>query len=78
MSIPTYFVQECPTCGRLVQVRLAYLGRQVKCQHCCGEFTARDPSNKSSADDSTIIERADALLELLSARSRSRLQKTQA
>ena len=44
MSNGTYFVQECPTCGRRLHVRVEYLGRNVVCQHCRGRFVACDPS----------------------------------
>jgi hypothetical protein len=39
-----YFVQECPVCGRPLQVRVVHLGRRVTCQHCLGRFTASDPA----------------------------------
>ena len=45
MSNMTYFDQECPTCGRRLQIRIAYLGRRVACQHCQGEFEACDPES---------------------------------
>ena len=45
MASTMYFDQECPICGRLLQVRLAYLGRKVACQHCHGEFEACDPDS---------------------------------
>jgi hypothetical protein len=66
MSNPTYFVQECPTCGRRLQIRVEYLGRQVVCQHCQGQLTAADPTNLrchrvESAD--ALLRRADQLLE---------------
>lgn len=66
MSRSTYFVQECPTCGRGLQVRVEYLGRQVVCQHCHGRFEATDPTNSApSASNSGIdlLRRADELLE---------------
>ena len=34
MAGVTYFVQECPTCGRRLQVRVIYLGKRVACRHC--------------------------------------------
>jgi hypothetical protein len=66
MSNPTYFVQECPTCGRRLQIRVEYLGRRVVCQHCQGQLTAADPANPrcdcaESAD--ALLRRADELLE---------------
>jgi hypothetical protein len=75
MSRSTYFVQECPTCGRSLQVCVEYLGRQVVCQHCHGRFEASDPTNaappnsqssssQSGASQSGIdlLRRADELL----------------
>jgi hypothetical protein len=29
MSSSTYFVQECPICGRQLQIRVEYLGKRV-------------------------------------------------
>ena len=63
MSSSTYFVQECPTCGRRLHVRVAYLGKSVVCQHCRARFFACDPaSNRYSASDSAIMRRAEELL----------------
>ena len=65
MSMATYFVQECPTCGRRLQIRLKYLGRAVQCQHCEAEFQAFDaatiqaPVSDSSAE---LLARVDELL----------------
>jgi DNA-directed RNA polymerase subunit RPC12/RpoP len=60
-----YFVQECPTCGRSLQIRVEYLGRRLVCEHCRGRFIARDPASApvDAADD--LLRRADALLESL-------------
>ncbi|MCC9609080.1 response regulator [Blastopirellula sp. JC732] len=54
MSIVTYFIQQCPTCGRRLQVRINDLGRNVSCQHCHAEFTASDPSMSSSQPISAL------------------------
>jgi len=65
MSNGTFFVQECPTCGRRLNIRVLYLGRKVVCQHCRGQFTACDPANKRSPEaDSAeaIMQRAEELL----------------
>ncbi len=66
MPKSTYFVQECPTCGRSLHVRVEYLGRQVMCQHCHGRFEACDsalggPAPPESGID--LLARADKLLE---------------
>jgi hypothetical protein len=72
MSNPTYFIQECPTCGRRLQIRVVYLGRKVVCQHCQGQLTAADSVNCRSDDrehGSALLRRADELLESASLRS---------
>lgn len=71
MSNSVYYAQECPTCGRTLQVRVAYLGRQVVCQHCQAHFKAVDPASalEDPADvGSTLLQRADQLLETASRR----------
>jgi DNA-directed RNA polymerase subunit RPC12/RpoP len=65
MAAATYFVQECPTCGRNLQVRLEYLGKKVACQHCSARFLAIDPSsNLPSTSESgvSLLDRADELI----------------
>lgn len=66
MSNLTYFTQECPTCGRRLQIRVEYLGRRVVCQHCQGRLTAADSTNvrcDSRERGSAILRRANELLE---------------
>lgn len=65
MVAATYFVQQCPICGRNLQIRLEYLGRNVACQHCRGQFPAIDPAMRpaplwDSSDD--LLARAAELL----------------
>ncbi len=64
MSHVTYFIQQCPACGRTVHVRVEYLGRSVGCQHCGRKFVAYDPEGMGPPADSglDLLERADALL----------------
>ena len=65
MSQSTYFVQECPTCGRNLQVRVEYLGKRVTCRHCSAIFEASDGSLPGHSNDSSgisLLDRADALL----------------
>ena len=61
MSGATFFIRECPTCGRRLQVRVEYLGKLVKCQHCHGQFEAIDDAS-ISAQESAILSRVDELL----------------
>ena len=65
MSTTTYFLQECPTCGRSLRIRVEYLGQQVACQHCGAKFQASDTHGASSSTDtgSEILRRADKLLD---------------
>jgi hypothetical protein len=65
MPTPTYFFQECPTCGRSLQVLVEYLGHRVACRHCRAGFMACDPeSGIDPPDDSGLglLRRANALL----------------
>ncbi len=73
MSWITYFLQECPSCGRKLQIRVAHMGRNVACQHCQKTFLATDPANAPADDltESTLLQRADQLLESVSIRHKS-------
>jgi len=68
MASPLYYVQECPTCGRNLQVRVAYLGKNVLCQHCHGKFVACDPASGAPLPTESglaLLKRADELLEAM-------------
>ena len=70
MANSTYFVQECPTCGRNLQIRVEYLGKQVVCQHCDGGFEACDPTRSLYPPTESglgLLRRADELLSLAGA-----------
>ncbi|NIL96092.1 MAG: hypothetical protein GTO53_02220 [Planctomycetales bacterium] len=70
MSSPTYFMQECPTCHRNLRIRVQYLGRQVVCQHCKGEFEACDPASGVYPPEGSsihLLNRADELLDSVDA-----------
>lgn len=72
----TYYVQECPTCGRSLQIRVEYLGKRVACQHCAAKFEACDPSSVDyppMASGISLLARADELIEAVS-RSASSLE----
>jgi DNA-directed RNA polymerase subunit RPC12/RpoP len=66
MPNSTYFIQECPTCGRRLQIRVEYLGKRVRCQHCRGQFEAIDPASTRcdpAEQGNALLRRADELLE---------------
>ncbi len=71
MPNPTYFVQECPTCGRRLQIRVEYLGKKVVCQHCRGKLTAADPAMRLDCPEAidSLLRRADELLASADCRS---------
>ncbi|MEN6450390.1 MAG: hypothetical protein ABFC96_07865 [Thermoguttaceae bacterium] len=76
MSNPTYFVQECPTCGRRLQIRVEYLGRRVVCQHCQGPLIATDPAGARCdglGGGNLLLRRADELLATVAQRKRQLL-----
>jgi DNA-directed RNA polymerase subunit RPC12/RpoP len=66
MSNPIYFTQECPTCGRQLQIRVEYLGKTVQCQHCRGQLEANDSASARCdppEEGNSLLRRADELLE---------------
>lgn len=69
MPSVTYYVQECPTCGRSLQIRVEYLGKRVACQHCAARFEASDPSSEefvNSESGISLLARADELIDTVS------------
>jgi hypothetical protein len=74
MSKSTYFVQECPTCGRALEIRVEYLGREVLCQHCRGHFICRDPAGLPATAARVVdpvLRRAEELLQMAQRRAAS-------
>jgi DNA-directed RNA polymerase subunit RPC12/RpoP len=70
MPRSTYFVQECPTCGRNLQVRVELMGKQVHCPHCSARFEACDPGSAACPESSSgisLLQRAEQLLQSTSA-----------
>ncbi len=61
----TFFTRPCPTCGRTLQIRVQYLGRNLACQHCSGRFIAHDLESETAAVDSPgdLLARAERLLD---------------
>lgn len=63
-----YFVQECPTCGRSLQIRVDYLGKQVICQHCRGRLVAHAQAAPVHRGIN-IMQRASELIDLAEQRA---------
>jgi hypothetical protein len=67
MPKSTFFVQNCPTCSRALEVRVWYLGREVMCRHCSAPFIASLPDNtvgEVDLSDSALMRRADELINM--------------
>lgn len=65
MPRSTYYVQECPTCGRNLQVRVEYLGRLIVCQHCSARFEASQSEDEGASHvlaGSALMQRAEELI----------------
>lgn len=69
----TVFVQECPTCGRRLRIRVDYLGKVIQCRHCNADFIARDvDSCLPSVGDKSLMDRVAHLLKLDSTTAKDR------
>ncbi len=61
----TYFIHECPICGRRLQIRVEYLGGRVSCRHCGGTFELSQSEERPKAPPVlSLLERAEHLLAL--------------
>lgn len=45
MGMENLFVQNCPTCGRRMQIQVRYLGMTLSCPHCQNSFVAQEPNS---------------------------------
>ncbi len=64
----TYFQQECPACGRTLQIMVVYLGKTVSCRHCRRMFIAQDSTMQvawTGQPTLTALEKAERLLRQL-------------
>lgn len=59
------FVQDCPTCGRKLRIRLDLLGREVACKHCCAEFIAQHTEGVSASVPAKdpLLDRVEAAMQ---------------
>jgi len=61
----SYTLQQCPVCGRPLEVAAEHRGRRVTCTHCRGRFRADGADNHLNAMDHRVrrvLRRADRLL----------------
>jgi len=70
MANNTFFYQECPTCGRLLEIRVTHLGKKVKCEHCRAQLVASDPAMIRDVErpicEDSLLDRVDRLLKTVS------------
>ena len=77
MPSSVFFVQNCPACGRSLQVKIAYLGKGIACQHCNAEFVASHQEMVEASESGlALLDRADELLKAAQEYNRKRLQST--
>ena len=72
MSRNGVFMQECPVCGRPLEIRREYQGKKVACPHCGGYFTAIDALCNPLGvwnQSNSLLHRADELLQECAAES---------
>jgi len=72
MSQSTFFVQECPTCGRNLQIRVQHMGKDVVCQHCRARFEACDPNSATYPPSNSGLALLHRVEELLNAEHATR------
>jgi hypothetical protein len=64
----THVVEDCPICGRPVEVASEAIGREVACGHCRGQFVVFESADGETtavvSGETNLLERADRLLEL--------------
>ncbi|MBE6427381.1 MAG: hypothetical protein E7028_02155 [Planctomycetaceae bacterium] len=56
MESKGYYVQQCSSCGRRVQVQVRYLGMTLTCPHCQKRFVAQDPTSIWDLDDEIPVD----------------------
>ena len=65
MTYPKY-TQNCPICGRQLRVKACYVGMTLTCQHCHGNFIARDSSSSLTSSSIWDMETTSSVETVLS------------
>ncbi len=62
MASRAYFLGQCPTCSRKLEIRVELLGKRVECQHCGAVHIAscNDDRDKSDQRIDQLLARAKA------------------
>jgi hypothetical protein len=70
------YLQNCPVCGRPLEIPVEYRGRALNCRHCGGHFNAIDPASSIFAaqnSSSALLRRAEQLIKLSERKLRVRV-----
>lgn len=61
----TFYLQQCPACGRQLRVCVEYLGKSIQCRHCRAIFVSCDSTQSPclDSDGDELLRRADRLLD---------------
>lgn len=65
MATKAYFLGECPTCSRKLEIRVELLGKRIACQHCGATHIASDVENRPNSDQKIeqLLARAKAYVD---------------
>lgn len=60
-----YFLGECPTCSRKLEIRVELLGKRISCQHCGATHVASNAENRPTNDQKIdqLLARAKAYVD---------------
>jgi len=69
-------VVDCPICGRPLEIQSQFVGHEIVCGHCRGEFIVYEAADGSLAatnrQSTDLLERAEQLLRTADANKRTR------
>ena len=65
MASKAYFLGECPTCSRKLEIRVELLGKRIACQHCGATHVASDAETRPNSDQKIdqLLARAKAYVD---------------
>ncbi len=65
MASKAYFLGECPTCSRKLEIRVELLGKRIACQHCGATHIASDAETRQTSEQKIeqVLARAKAYVD---------------
>lgn len=67
---------ECDICGRALVIDRSWAGRWLTCPHCRGLTAAGQIASPSLADSSTVLDRANRLLQIAALQTKAMLEES--